>query len=296
MNRVLLFTHPGGERVPTTFHPTVCEWNTTAHSRKFLIVPASVATRVGRAYEASREREEVAVWAEWEPPSTVTRFHEPAPAGYPRAWHRPLSTHLHIREGSPPRHAQNTDPWIFGEQIRYSNCRQQGWSVLRQLDHGDVVFFGSVLKRDQQGLAVPRFNFFLDTVFVVGSSQSYSVPYGRSHRLPVDSRFERLVLERLRGRFTHPFVLYEGQTLRGRQTEMFSWVPCVPVRDNDPAAARFSRPMINDLLGLSDVGNSGRWKGQVVDIDARLAWDRVAKRCKLLGLSMATQLLLEPEH
>ena len=50
--------------------------------------------------------------------------------------------------------------------------------------------------------------------------------------------------------------------------------------------------MINDVLGLGNVGNTGQWRGQILDIEARPAWEAVRARCVSLGLSMATQLPL----
>lgn len=37
----------------------------------------------------------------------------------------------------------NTDPFIFGDQFLYSNCKQPSSLRLRSLDRGSVIAFGS---------------------------------------------------------------------------------------------------------------------------------------------------------
>ncbi len=64
----------------------------------------------------------------------------------------------------------NTDPFIFGDRILYSNCRQPSSSRLRSLDRGSVIAFGS--SKTGQWL--------LDTVLVVADSVDYSPAWARS--------------------------------------------------------------------------------------------------------------------
>ncbi len=55
---------------------------------------------------------------EWEPPSTVVKK-------WPPEW--PLPRFLHEPTRSEPDatgYRQNTDPWVFGEHFRFSNCKQ----------------------------------------------------------------------------------------------------------------------------------------------------------------------------
>ena len=64
----------------------------------------------------------------------------------------------------------NTDPFIFGDRILYSNCGQPSSPRLRSLDRGSVIAFGS-RKADQ---------WLLDTVLVVVDFVDYSPAWGRS--------------------------------------------------------------------------------------------------------------------
>src|SRR6516162_4277523 len=144
------FPHPKTEHNPgrSSRQP----WNTSLeHRRKFLRNPGRYVTPVGSLAEAP-----LAFWAEWEAPSYVIhpRLAEgdlPRFLQEPR-WERPTTKGFR----------QNTDPWVFGDCFRYSNCRQLKQSGFRSLAAGSVILFGSTL-----GLASadgPRF--VLDTLFV----------------------------------------------------------------------------------------------------------------------------------
>jgi hypothetical protein len=83
---------------------------------------------------------------EWEPPSRVEQRWPTDPDGVlPCTLHRPYWT----RPGRS-RLRQNTDPWVFGEQMIYSNCRQtvraqRRPTALQTLPRGSVICFGSTL-------------------------------------------------------------------------------------------------------------------------------------------------------
>jgi hypothetical protein len=103
----------------------------------------------------------LAFWAEWEAPSYV--IHRwPEEGDLPRflqepRWERPTNKEFR----------QNTDPWVFGDCFRYSNCHQLNQSGLRNLAAGSVILFGSTL-----GFASPAGpRFVLDTLFVVSEQR-----------------------------------------------------------------------------------------------------------------------------
>ena len=104
------FPHPGGEHVPVGNDMT---WNIAPHRRKFLLAR-------GRYLDADVDlhRGELMLWGEWEPPSCVVR-RWPAHGRLPRVLHRP---HWFRPGDAEPR--QNTDPWIWGDAMLYSNCKQ----------------------------------------------------------------------------------------------------------------------------------------------------------------------------
>jgi hypothetical protein len=171
--------------------------------------------------------------------------------------------------------------------MRYSNCRQLRHPSLRELDPGDVVFFGSLKKRDQDGAPAERFGFFLDTVFVVGSAAGHPPHPTEEH----DLLFRRAVLERLASNLRPRLTLYKGRMLHPQgEAGLFSWVPCRPLVSGDPEHGQFARPMINQVLGLVDVGSNPRLPYREVELAPDLAWKLVADRCTSLGLNMAIRI------
>lgn len=107
---VVQFPHPGIEHNPKD--ATVMPWNIGPHARKFLRSPGRYVAPDGSIREGT-----LVFWGEWEPPSRVVdrwaqdgrkpRFlHEPS-------WTAPVDSGL-----------ANTDPWVFGERFRFSNCKQ----------------------------------------------------------------------------------------------------------------------------------------------------------------------------
>ena len=146
---VVQFPHPGREHNPSPIlrFQTRMEWSEGDHRRKFMCSP-------GRYVDGDAPIEaKLTFWGEWEPPSDVVREWSPS-GSLPRFLHAPVWT----KSGPPKR--QNTDPWVFGDHFRYSNCKQQAQPRLRRLTPGSVIFFGST--KDGE--------FVLDTVFVVKNS------------------------------------------------------------------------------------------------------------------------------
>lgn len=107
---------------------------------------------------------ELVFWGEWEPPADVRGL-------------GPLSTNVLFSPQYPvfpgrPK-SQNTDPFVFDGEFLYCCCKQvrkDGTvTFLRDLDHGDVLIFGSHVGG----------TFVLDTVFVVGErSTLYALSSG----------------------------------------------------------------------------------------------------------------------
>lgn len=146
----------------------IMPWNTEPkHCRKFLI---SSGRYVADDDESVSEAELV-FWGEWEPPSEIVTTW-PADGHLPRALHRPYW--FRPRAGTA---RQNTDPWVFGDHMIYSNCKQPSTPSLQGLRRGSVVFFGSTFNRRE---------FWVDAVFVVASSE-----YGGIRRTLRDSTSTR---------------------------------------------------------------------------------------------------------
>lgn len=217
---VVQFPHPGAEHVAGDGDRM--PWNTGNHGRKFL-------RSVGRSIDENGRVQsgELDFWGEWEAPSRIIQRWPPEGR---------LPQNLHTPVWERPRttsYRQNTDPWVFGETFRYSNCKQltyrQNPSALQELPPGSVILFGSKLDGD----------FVLDTVFVVKDS----VRYSPNDPPKTDEAFSVCTIESLvtDDCGDYPFTLYRGATFDNPVAGMFSFSPCRVATD---AEARFARPAI----------------------------------------------------
>lgn len=223
------FPHPGGEHNPPTDD---MPWNTGDHKRKFLVAPGRYTDGDGRIRDA-----ELVFWGEWEPPSRVKR-RWPRSDPLPRALHHPYW-------GRPASSGsrQNTDPWVFGERMLYSNCRQltpqRRPNSMQGLTCGSVICFGSKVDGE----------FCVDTVFVVASAKRWT-PAGDAD-LDVDEAFKTCTADSLMTDENNRRVcltLYRGATIDDPVQGMFSFVPALRADADDP---RFERPQIR-LRGFID--------------------------------------------
>ena len=131
---IVQFPHPGGEHHQ---HGLDMDWNRAEHRRKFLKTTGTYLDGAGI------KRGPITFWGEWEPQSRVVESYPPGLPDGPRWLHEPW--------WEVPRHRrllQNTDPLVFGDRFRYSNCRQTRNAALRRLPPGSLVLFGSALRGD----------------------------------------------------------------------------------------------------------------------------------------------------
>lgn len=193
--------HPRHEHNPV--QADRIEWRVTdPHARKFLRNPGRYLTRDDTAHES-----DLMFWGEWEGPSTVIDRWD-RDGDLPRFLHEPVW-------GRPPTPGfrQNTDPWVFGDCFRYSNCKQITYrgnpSAMQRLTAGSVVLFGSHLGGE----------FRVDTVFVVDDEPETYVPSDNSI-LDVDEAFRVCTLDSVATtKWAHErFTLFRGRHQTGRST------------------------------------------------------------------------------
>jgi hypothetical protein len=260
------FPHPGDEHNPGKLNRQ--PWNRCEHRRKFLRCDGRHVDRDVRPYDAP-----LVFWGEWEPPSYVRR-QWPINGALPRFLHEPV---WEYPTDSEPQ--QNTDPWVFGDCFRYSNCRQLDRPALQTLSRGSVILFGSTLSGQ----------FVLDTVFVVRDAQRF-----RTSQPPdTDDAFRVCTMQSLMTDSDcsgEAFVLYRGATYEAPVEGMYSFVPC---RRADRADLRFARPPVS-LPGYIDPsswrGPSGTNKPRSIT-ELRQLWEKVRQQVLvycLLGVSFAT--------
>lgn len=218
---VVQFPHPGEEHNPGSAERQT--WNTGNHRRKFL-------QSHGRwvAGDGSPSEDDLVFWGEWEAPSYVIKRWERKDS-LPRFLHRPV-----WERPATKGIRQNTDPWVFGDSFRFSNCKQltptRNRSRLQSLTRGSLILFGSTI-----GL-----EFIIDTVFVVKDSR----PFSPGEPPQTDEAFRVCTVESLlmSGKADDPLTLYRGATFEAQINGMYSFVPC---RRANADEMRFPRPSIS---------------------------------------------------
>jgi hypothetical protein len=254
------FPHPGQEHNPGKANRQ--PWNRGEHRRKFLLSDGRYIASDGTLRDAL-----LVFWGEWEAPSYIKKEWSPE-GSLPRFLHVPVWEHP---VDSEPR--QNTDPWVFGDCFRYSNCKQDSQSALRRLVPGSILLFGSASRRDS--------TFVIDTVFVAGAR----CPFSPVEPPETDDAFRVCTIESLgvSGGAGKRYMLYRGATYEAPVDGMYSFVPC---RRADREEIRFSRPSIvlppRYVNPSSTQSPSGAGRPYAV-AEVRELWEKVRKQVIVAG-------------
>jgi hypothetical protein len=267
---IVQFPHPGGEHHQ---HGLDMDWNRAEHRRKFLKTTGTYLDGAGI------KRGPITFWGEWEPQSRVVESYPPGLPDGPRWLHEPW--------WEVPRHRrllQNTDPLVFGDRFRYSNCRQTRNAALRRLPPGSLVLFGSAL----------RGAFVLDTVFVVASP---GVDYrrGAPDHLAVPEWVRAVVFDPLRATEDgghEALRLYEGARRTDDPSAPFSFVPCRPY---GPDGGAFARPAIDlDRRWLTPRLAMGAKATEATPDEVRSVWTAVVNQVTATELYLGVELDAPP--
>lgn len=252
----------------------VMPWNTGSHCRKFLI---SAGRYIDDRHDVRAG--ELLFWGEWEPPSDIVTTWR-AGGRLPRALHRPSWFR-------PPVEAsrQNTDPWVWGDCMLYSNCKQARVDSLQRLTRGSVVCFGSTFGDD----------FCVDTVLVIASAEPWDP--ADHDGIDADEAFQVCTAASLAaGDGCSPdtgLALYRGATPEDPVDGMYSFVPAMPATTPYP---RFARPPVR-LPGLINTKSTRSPRGSARPLaasTARQAWASVRRQVLDAGLTLAVHLDTPP--
>ncbi len=265
------FPHPGGEhRPPTDDMP----WNVARHRRKFLAASGRYVGPDDHVDEA-----DLVFWAEWEPPSRIER-RWPASGRLPRVLHRPYWI-----QPTAGASRQNTDPWVWGERMLYSNCKQitgpnRRPTSMQQLTPGSVICFGSTMGGD----------FCLDTVLVVTSADPWEP--AEVTNPDVDAAFAICTGGSIVASGTDVHVdltLYRGATVDDPVEGMYSFVPALPADTPDP---RFARPAVRVPGLINPASRQSTWgsKRPLPMAAVRDAWEAVRHQVLSAALLLAIRL------
>lgn len=222
------FSHPGREHEPDPGGGKA--WNTwdSSHARKFMQFRGRWITEDGTTRSG-----DLWAWGEWEPESDlIRRLKQPEDN-----WLYPgyLWDPYYVPKDDYQR-LHNTDPFIFGERLLYSNCGQPSKPGLTALREGSVVAFGSGRKIEGER------RWMLDTVLVVADSIDYAGPEAR---LVLENCTPGAFLEVTGGPIVDneeaAFRLYRGATPEEPADGMYSFFPALPAGGE----AGFTRPLID---------------------------------------------------
>ena len=218
-------------------------WNRSAHKRNFIVSPGEAI--VSKGTESKRFRE-ISFWGEWEPEAKIVGHFDIADSPItPRRLIAPLFP-KDMPEPSGDNCCGNTDPFVFGEHFKYSNCRQNISGHPNRLQYfsaGSLILFGGIYRGD----------FWLDTVFVVKDKLKYKGCDCQNQEmqnfLGADYPFFHAAtlkpIAASRDMQQRHYTLYRGQTW-WENSDYFSFVPC-DVNERSFAKVKLSPTMIQKL-------------------------------------------------
>ncbi len=218
-------------------------WNRSAHKRNFIVSPGEAIISKEKSPQRFRD---ISFWGEWEPEAKIVgHFYKADSPITPRRLIAPLFP-KDMPEPSGNKCCGNTDPFVFGEHFKYSNCRQyfKGHpSRLQYLSAGSLILFGGICQGD----------FWLDTVFVVKDWLKYKGCDCQNQEmqkfLGADYPFFHAAtlkpIAASRDMQQRHYTLYRGQTW-WENPNYFSFVPC-DVNGKAFSKVRLTSEMIQNL-------------------------------------------------
>ena len=230
--RVVQFMHPGCE---IDVVGNTVGWNTKEHCRRLLYHAGEYIDVNNNSYH----NDNLCFWNEYEAPTRAYPTHRQHGWDYAKYYHQIIKPIQPSPNSQRNRHGNalsdccdNTDPCVFGETFKYSNCQQVPGGDLWNLPPGSLILFGSLHAAC----------FYLDTVFVTKDAGiKYSVPIA-GHALPfvVSNTYKIVTLNNLQPRpnnrgkqktIINEFMFYRGKLPKvngnGRvdSNDIFSFTP-----------------------------------------------------------------------
>lgn len=315
--RAVQFLHAGGEpplvpgipqwhRLLPQDSPTpghYVPWNMSKnHYRRFMALQGEFLRRA----DLRPEKGEIGFWGEWEPPTYgnsissgveggPTFIHRPVLVEDRFEWRRHFAQGKHKACGSDEKGCMNTDPFVFGDEFYYALCRQEKVPMLRRLEDGSIILFGS--RKGPRG----AWNFVVDTVFVVGRSMPFADACAAVHNPSRSS--ETLSLPEVYRATTFNLIsedadlqFYIGAMYDKPYNGMYSFVPCAPIAEYPEG---FPRPVISrdDLLDCIRSGMTQSVSALVIADpgDALRVWNRIVETVLGSGLCLGIRAELPPD-
>jgi hypothetical protein len=203
-------------------------WNNEKdHMRKFIKQNGLYLENMGSEYCPHPQEALLQFWGEWEAQSYFTILDNSNNLQLPKAVHKPYFSAHYIG-------VHNTDPFVFGENFYYANCKQKlkgSGKKLLNLPNESIIIFGSEVNRSE---------FIIDTVFVVEDSELIS-DY-RKYKSYYPKLLKIMSLD-LNDGLADWKRIYKGKMYDSLNEfkNPFSFVPCKVDKIN----TGFARPIIN---------------------------------------------------
>ncbi|MCD7952865.1 MAG: hypothetical protein LUG14_08100 [Synergistaceae bacterium] len=222
------FLHPGREKTEEMIIKKADGKLCRLHGRKFV---KDCGDYITDSLVSGEENAQIMFWCEYEQQLKYNKLcGRPHIDGYPR-YIQTLRPACYRQSCGEIAGCINTDPYIFGRYMLYSNCRQKRSPLLRNLLPGSVIVFGSRVN----GL------FCFDTVFVVSRPLcTFTRRDGREvlgklkDEGAISENFWQATVEPLLNDGNAEggeYVLYESATDQNPIDGMYSFFPCKPLDD-----------------------------------------------------------------
>ena len=282
---VVQFIHDGPEhKVDKTGWTS---WNLKRHRRKYMLVDGQSINSQDEKHSSN-----LFFWGEWEGPSHAVYSWENGNKNLPSNLVVPRFPGF----SKPVENLQNTDPYVFGDEFKYTLCKQANktgsLTYLARLLPGTLVLFGShILKK-----------FVLDTAMIIGES---IIPHTSQNWSTVlascTDQYRAMTLQpmywdkHIKSETT--FKFYKGATHQSQFNETFSFAPCI--RETD-LPQRFSRPNIVISEVITQTLQQGGKKTPMSLASIKDCWSQVKSQVLeqhlLLGVKFTEpQLTVVPE-
>jgi hypothetical protein len=237
---------------------------TYQHYRKFIQNKGAYLTSLN----ARPKEGELLFWNEWEGNSFFNELSNIDNDKLPNGIHRPF--HSTVNRGG-----QNTDPYIYGEFFKYAVCLQKG--MLTRLPPLSLVLFGTAYTN----------TFYLDTVFVVGSSVAATEVFATG-ATAYSQVYKEATLDQLEEYGPNPsseIKLYHGFTWWDRN-KYFSFVPCKVGKNS--GFERFRIDLNDTSFGLAR-NTQGYSYLPKCNLKPQELWAKLAHKCFKDGFALGVQ-------
>jgi len=235
------------------------EWsNENVHFRKFI---QNSGHYINGLEQSQTIQTDLYFWGEWEGNSFFDQFPKTNNRIFPNGLHKPFHS-------TAIRGLQNTDPYIYGEDFKYSVCKQTGQLCSLILD--DIILFGTT---------VPSLGkFYIDTVFVVKDFESSS-----NVQATVGVRYSQVykeeTLEQLNEYLKPPTKTNNNKIYNSKtwwdDKDYFSFVPC-KLSSEQYGFERLFISLNNQIFQLSS-NPTGKSFLKKCDLSSRDLWKEIIK-------------------